>query len=888
MKTNPKLIFSDLRRMFQTFEAAAPACCRLGLFESQKPATCRRSGLSGFRSGRRVSRPGVVFAALILATALSASWPAALAAPVTSKQAAAAVTGWLSLDRTPLGETSGTSVQRVETFTDQAGNPLYYIAYLDPSGFVIVAADDLVEPIIGFAVTGQFDPSANNPLGALVSNDLAGRVACARQPGSVSPDPNAVQAQAKWQQLSPANGGPVISPKGLISVSDVRVAPLTQTTWDQQTAAAVGTTACYNYYTPPYGDGNPANYPAGCVATAMAQLMRYYQFPSVGVGATGFSVYSDGSPRTYYLHGGDGAGGPYVWGNMPLVPPTGPTLAQCQAIGALVADAGATVNMRYSNSGSTSSLSDGKTALVSTFHYASARYGAKSSSNIGAGLTNMINPNLDARYPVLLSILSNSGTGHAVVADGYGYSLSTLYHHLNLGWSGVATVWYALPLIDTSFYTFNLVDGCLYNAYTNGSGEIISGRVRDQISRPVANATVTATRTGGGTYTATTDSQGIYALARIPSASSYSINVSKTNYSPTTSSFSTGTSVNLAATSGNVWGANFTLNMLPTVVDHLVWGTLAAAQNLNTPFAVTITAQNATNGLVTGFTGTVALSGYKTGVASTNTLVGNLGASQTQTNYSYNWTFGYAFTPNTNLQAISVRSYSGAKVSIWTDTGTFVDSQSVTSPPGVWTETLLDTPITLSAGSTYRLSVYYPTGTIQYATYYYGEWPTTFANGTIGQNYYYISADGFPTSVAGTGMGPFLDLRYTVGFSNSIPVSPASSGAFVNGVWSGNVSVGQAATSVVLKADDGAGHTALSNPFNVITALQLLSPQSAPGGQFQCTVSGALGQRLEILASTNLLNWTSVTNLTNTTGTTLFTDPATSLVRRFYRAHQLP
>ncbi len=89
------------------------------------------------------------------------------------------------------------------------------------------------------------------------------------------------------------------------------------------------------------------------------------------------------------------------------------------------------------------------------------------------------------------------------------------------------------------------------------SGEIISGRVVDQIGRPVVNATVTATRTGGGTgeYTTTTDSQGIYALARIPSASSYSITVTKANYSPVSSNFSTGTSSDWSANSGNYWGA---------------------------------------------------------------------------------------------------------------------------------------------------------------------------------------------------------------------------------------------------------------------------------------------------------------------------------------------
>jgi hypothetical protein len=805
-----------------------------------------------------------------------------MAVPVTSKQAVAAVTGWLSLDRAPLGETLGTSVQRVETFNDQAGNPLYYIAYMAPSGFVIVAADDLVEPIVGFAGAGQFDASANNPLGALVSNDLAARIAYVRQVGSVPPDTNAVQAQVKWQQLSPSDGGPVILPKVLTSVSDVRIAPLTQTMWDQQTAAGAGTTACYNYYTPPNGAGSSANYPAGCVATAMAQLMRYYQFPSTGVGTASFTVYSDGSPTSYSLHGGDGAGGPYVWSNMPLVPPANPPTVQCQAIGALVADAGATVNMEYANGGSSSSLTDAKTALVSTFLFASATYGGNNNSQVGAGLTAMINPNLDTRCPVLLSINGSSG-GHAVVADGYGYSLSTLYHHLNLGWSGTATAWYALPLIDTSIYTFNVVNGCIYNAYTNGSGEIISGRVLDQISRPVTNATVTATRAGGGTYTTTTDSQGIYALARIPSASSYSITVTKANYSPATSTFSTGTSRDQAVTSGNYWGANFTMPMLTTVLDHLAWGSIGSTQSRNVAFAVTVAAQNLTNGVANGFTGPVALSAYASGVGASSTIIGSLTANSYL--YGSEMTHGYAFTPNTNVQVTAVRGYSTDKVSIWTDSGTLLASQAV-SASGSWVEAPLAAPITLTAGETYRVGAHIPTGVHGY--FRTASWPTTFANGAVGQSFYWSYGDVFPTSVQGTGEGPLVDLRCSVLISNSIPVSPTGSGAFSSGVWSGNVAAGQAATNVVLKADDGAGHVALSNPFNVVTTLLLLSPQHLGGGQFQCTVSSAPGQRLEILASTNLVNWTSVTSMTNTTGTALFIDPAKNLVRRFYRAHQLP
>lgn len=747
-----------------------------------------------------------------LATAAVLSFPCltALAAPVSPEQAAAAVTGWLSLDQTPLGESLGTSVQRVDTFSDKAGNSLYHVACLDPAGFVIVAADDLVEPIIGFAQAGRFDPAEDNPLGALVSRDLANRIADARKAGAVPADAKAAQAQTKWQQLCPKDGGPVARPKGLTSISDVRVAPLTQTTWSQKTAADAGTSACYNYYTPPNGDGNTGNYPAGCVATALAQFMRYHRFPATGVGYTPFTVYSDGTPLTYYLHGGDGSGGAYVWDNMPLMPPANPTTAQCQAIGALIADAGATVNMSYAASGSESSMSDGRNALVNTFLFANARYGWNDNNEVGAGLTAMINPNLDAHYPVLLSVEGSVG-GHAVIADGYGYNLSTLYHHLNLGWSGSATAWYALPLLDTGSYTFTVVDGSVYNVYTNGSGEIISGRVLDQISRPVVNASVTATRTGGGTYSTTTDSQGIYALARIPSASSYSITVSKANYSSATSSFSTGTSTDRSATSGNYWGADFTLNMLPTVVDHLVWGTIAATQNLNAPFGVTITAQNATNGVVGGFTGPVALNAYMTGLGAGGTFIGNLDWTAARSSAS-GLTHGYAFTPNTNIQVTAVRSYSGDKVSIWTDTGTLLASRAISSSES-WAEAVLTTPVLLSAGTTYRVTGHYGANVWGYYT---TPWPTTFAHGSVGQAMFTAYGDAFPAQVFTNAQGPLVDLRYQVAYSNSIAISPTTSGSFVGGVWNGNITVALASTNVVLRANDGAGHVALSTPFNVI------------------------------------------------------------------------
>jgi hypothetical protein len=68
------------------------------------------------------------------------------------------------------------------------------------------------------------------------------------------------------------------------------------------------------------------------------------------------------------------------------------------------------------------------------------------------------------------------------------------------------------------------------------------------------------------------------------------------------------------------------------------------------------------------------------------------------------------------------------------------------------------------------------------------------------------------------------------------------------------------------------------------TPLRLISALRPAQGQFQCTLCGERGQSFEIQASTDLVNWATVTNLTNTTGTTNFTDSTSGLSKRFYRA----
>jgi hypothetical protein len=135
---------------------------------------------------------------------------------------------------------------------------------------------------------------------------------------------------------------------------------------------------------------------------------------------------------------------------------------------------------------------------------------------------------------------------------------------MNMGWGGEANAWYALPTIDA---TLTNVCGFIYNIFTNGTGEILSGRVT-MGGVPLPNASVTAVRTGGGTYAATTDTNGIYALVHIPSGSDYLLTATASNLLPATRIVATGISSQCATSSGNVWGEDF--DLVPGAVPPMI------------------------------------------------------------------------------------------------------------------------------------------------------------------------------------------------------------------------------------------------------------------------------------------------------------------------------
>ncbi len=479
--------------------------------------------------------------------------------PVAPERARQVAQGWLKHAARPLGTALGDEVARIVSYADGSGQAAWHVVYLRPTGFVIVPADDWLEPILAFAPRGHFDPAPSHPLGALVAADMRVRMASVRQVRQAlqaAPLPAGCRAsQAQWRTLQ----ADALATPDMVSfspsVSDERVPPLGQSAWDQESEGGAYD-YCYNYFT-------PNHYPCGCGPTAAAQLMRYHQYPTAGVGVSSFEVTVENDPNPYWtmtLKGGDGAGGPYNWSLMPLDPDGDTPDAQRQAIGALCHDVGAAVQARYGPRGTSSDFFTLGNALQSVFYFSQAIAAFNNYRSIETGsLYSMLNPNLDAGLPTLLAIKGDLG-GHAVVCDGYGYDHGTLYHHLNLGWGAyyaADTAWYALPMVDPAGATFTLVLSCLYNVYPSGFGEIVSGRITDAGGRPIAGATITAEQAGVGSRSVYSNKRGIYALSRLPSSKEYFLGVEKVGYSFATRTVATGRSEDYQNGCGNQWGIDF-------------------------------------------------------------------------------------------------------------------------------------------------------------------------------------------------------------------------------------------------------------------------------------------------------------------------------------------
>jgi autotransporter-associated beta strand protein len=264
----------------------------------------------------------------------------------------------------------------------------------------------------------------------------------------------------------------------------------------------------------------------------------------------------------------------------------------------------------------------------------------------------------------------------------------------------------------------------------------------------------------------------------------------------------------LKLNNGAVTSTSNSFAVQPGAVASLAWSAVPSPQGVDIPFPATLTAKDVNGYTVTGFNGTAALSGL-VGSTTSASVLGK--PTPDWSGNSGTYTLGYSFTPSSTILVTDVLHYFGSKISIWTATGTLVASQTFAlSSPG-WLDTPLTTPVQLIGGTTYIIADYTAA-----QTYY--RWTSASHSstlGTIGQEYE-IAGDAFPTSSYAFDWY-CVDILAQVGTFTNVPMSPTTA-TFTSGVWSGNLTVSQATSGMHLHANDGSGHTADSNSFNVVAA----------------------------------------------------------------------
>jgi hypothetical protein len=303
---------------------------------------------------------------------------------------------------------------RVKTqSTDSTG---YFYVYNIGSnlGFIIVSGDDATKPVLAYSDDTTF-PTANIPSNLLYWLDF-------------------YKSEIKYAQqtsLSTTLLDTITLAKSSSSTSTVVVQPLlANIKWDQ--------TGPYNLLCP-FSSTDNARSLTGCVATAMAQIMKYNQWPVKGTGS--FS-YTDGTNGTLTANFGNTT---YDWGNMPdTYGSVSTTAKQDTAVATLMYQCGVSVSMTYSPSGSSALVSDAAVALKNYFGYDTDLNIYTRDFYSSTDWKNMIKTELNASRLVMYG--GTTGTfGHAFVCDGYD---SNDLFHINWGWSGYYNGYFELSVLN--------------------------------------------------------------------------------------------------------------------------------------------------------------------------------------------------------------------------------------------------------------------------------------------------------------------------------------------------------------------------------------------------------------------------------------------------------
>lgn len=280
------------------------------------------------------------------------------------------------------------------TATTASSSDAYYVFNNDAGGFVIIAGDDAVTPVLGYTSTGSFDAenlpdglkdllkSYERQIAALGDNYVANRTAT-----RAAFTGEKLLNTAKWNQGNP-----------------------------------------FNKYT-------PNNYVTGCVATAGAIVMKHHGYPAKGTGSHSYT-WNGKDLTANFEH-------TYDWASMPDKY-DGTNDAAFDGVARLMADLGVAVEMNYAKDGSGSYIGNLVTALQKYYGYSKLSH-LMAIEDVGAEAWNgRLHEEIDANRPVLYAASDPAGGGHAFVIDGY----KDESFSVNWGWGGYCDGFYKIGALN--------------------------------------------------------------------------------------------------------------------------------------------------------------------------------------------------------------------------------------------------------------------------------------------------------------------------------------------------------------------------------------------------------------------------------------------------------
>jgi uncharacterized protein (TIGR02145 family) len=333
-------------------------------------------------------------------------------------------------------------IQDVQQSAD--GNPLLYFVNIDPTGYLIVSGDDRAYPVLSYSTSEKWSDESLTLLPPAALDIIDGYT----QQMEIIIRSNVVQSdeiRELWNFYAAFEKGSRVSTRATGELE-----ALGNLQWSQR--------QFYNDMCPETGGIHPTGNaiygnrcPAGCVALAMAQIMRYWEWPQSGESAHSYDDPEnfvndpcDLADPSYGEQSADFSAANYNWSNMPnTINTANNDVAQ------IIRHAGVAANMDYIYCASGSNINNARNAFVNHFGYApNATVLTKTADISWFNWEKMIKAEVEALRPVYYRGTSATGGGHALAIWAYEEVSSYFKFKFNWGWAGTNNdTWYTLRTI---------------------------------------------------------------------------------------------------------------------------------------------------------------------------------------------------------------------------------------------------------------------------------------------------------------------------------------------------------------------------------------------------------------------------------------------------------